>query len=118
VRAQGLELDLFAEEAPVAFFAHVESTLSSIDNLVNNATHCMRDGIANLTAGQLNQHYTVSVRAMALLLAEFVKRYRVHQPNGHVGCVINLSLGQGLGPMPGELAYGMTKGAVEAFTVR
>lgn len=33
------------------------------------------------------------------------------------GRVINLTSGQGLGPMPGELAYVASKGAIEALTV-
>jgi 3-oxoacyl-[acyl-carrier protein] reductase len=49
---------------------------------------------------------------MALLCAEFVKRF-----NGQAGRIINMSSGQGVGPMPGELAYAATKGAVEAFTL-
>ena len=36
---------------------------------------------------------------------------------GPGGRVINLSSGQGVGPMPGELAYVATKGTVEAFTL-
>ncbi|HEU5200782.1 MAG TPA: SDR family oxidoreductase, partial [Ktedonobacterales bacterium] len=33
------------------------------------------------------------------------------------GRIINLTSGQSLGPMPGELAYVATKGAIDAFTV-
>jgi 3-oxoacyl-[acyl-carrier protein] reductase len=50
---------------------------------------------------------------MALLCAQFARRFS--KPSG--GRIINLSSGQGLGPMPGELAYVASKGAVEAFTV-
>ena len=49
---------------------------------------------------------------MALLCAEFVRRY----PGGAGGRIINLTSGQGVTPMPEELAYSTTKGAVEAFT--
>ncbi len=31
-------------------------------------------------------------------------------------CGINLTSGQSLGPIPGELAYAATRGAIEAFT--
>ncbi len=37
--------------------------------------------------------------------------------NRPAGRIINLTSGQGLGPMPGELAYVATKGAINAFTV-
>jgi 3-oxoacyl-[acyl-carrier protein] reductase len=33
------------------------------------------------------------------------------------GRIINLTSGQSVAPMPGELAYAATKGAIEAFTV-
>jgi 3-oxoacyl-[acyl-carrier protein] reductase len=32
------------------------------------------------------------------------------------GRIVNLTSGQSLGPMPGELAYAATKSAIEAFT--
>jgi 3-oxoacyl-[acyl-carrier protein] reductase len=43
---------------------------------------------------------------------EFAKRF-----SGQHGRIINLTSGQSLHPMSGELAYAATKGAVEAFTV-
>src|SRR5919107_1068139 len=47
-----------------------------------------------------------------LLSVDFARRY----PGGPGGRIINFSSGQSLGPMPGELAYVATKGAIEAFT--
>ena len=113
VRAEGLELDLAQPEAPAALFDQVEAALGTVDILINNATYSVNDGIDDLTAESLDRHYAVNVRAMALLCAEFARRYRGE--NG--GRIINLTSGQGLGPMPGELAYVATKGAVDAFTV-
>jgi 3-oxoacyl-[acyl-carrier protein] reductase len=49
---------------------------------------------------------------MALLSVEFARRW----PQRTDGRIINFSSGQSLGPMPGELAYVASKGAVEAFT--
>ena len=54
---------------------------------------------------------------MALLCAEFVKHYKINLSGSKGGRIINLSSGQSVGPMPGELAYVATKGAVEAFTL-
>jgi 3-oxoacyl-[acyl-carrier protein] reductase len=117
VRTDGLEIDLSAPDAPRRLFDHVEASFGSVNILVNNATYSMRDGIEQLTAEQLDKHYAVNVRGMALLCAEFVRRYTKHPPQDNSGRIINLSSGQGIGPMPGELAYVATKGAVEAFTV-
>jgi 3-oxoacyl-[acyl-carrier protein] reductase len=66
-----------------------------------------------LDARTLDAHYTVNLRAAALLSVGFARRYQ----GGSGGRIINLTSGQSLGPMPEELAYAATKGAVEAFTV-
>jgi 3-oxoacyl-[acyl-carrier protein] reductase len=116
IRAAGLELDLSDVTAPERLFERVEAELGLADILVNNATYSLRDGIDNLTAEGLDRHYAVNIRGMALLCAEFVRRYRRRQTDQPGGRIINLSSGQGVGPMPGELAYAATKGAVEAFT--
>lgn len=116
-QAAGLEIDLSKTDAPQVLLNHVEKTFGTVSILVNNATYSMRDGIENLTAEFLDKHYAVNIRAMALLSAEFVKRYKTNHPNGKDGRIINLSSGQSVGPMPGELAYAATKGAVEAFTL-
>jgi 3-oxoacyl-[acyl-carrier protein] reductase len=115
-RAEGLELDLSDPEAPRQLFDYVEATLGRVTILVNNATYSVRDGIEQLSSDHLDKHYALNFRAMALLCAEFVRRYRRNLLSTHRGRIINLSSGQGLNPMPGELAYAATKGAVEAFS--
>jgi 3-oxoacyl-[acyl-carrier protein] reductase len=86
--------------------------LGSPSILINNAAHSERDGYERLDASILDAHYTVNVRATALLSVEFARRFG--QRSG--GRIIYLTSGQSLGPMPGELAYAASKGAVEAFT--
>lgn len=81
--------------------------------LVNNAAHWERGGIVDVTAGQPDRHYAVNVRAAVLLCREFVRR---KQPGGG-GRIINITSGQGLGPMPGELAYAVTKAGLDALTL-
>lgn len=115
-QAEGLELDLADPHAPGKLFDQAEAALGTVCILVNNATYSMRDGIERLDAEILDRHYAVNLRGMALLCAEFVRRFRATQPKPPYGRIINLSSGQSLGPMPGELAYVATKGAVEAFT--
>jgi len=115
--ADGLEMDLTEADAPRRLLDRVEAALGTVTILVNNATYSMRDSIADLTAEGLDKHYAVNVKAMALLCAEFVRRFRDASPRRGNGRIINLSSGQSVGPMPGELAYAATKGAVEAFTL-
>jgi len=116
-RADGLEIDLSKPDAAGQLFDHVQASFGLVSILVNNAAYSTRDGIESLDADQLDKHYAVNVRAMALLSAEFVRRYKENLSGSKDGRIINLTSGQSVGPMPGELAYAATKGAVEAFTV-
>ncbi len=111
--AEGLELDLAQPAGPAGLFDAVEAALGPVDILVNNAAYSTRDGIDRLDAETLDRHYAVNVRAVALLCAEFARRFQAQQG----GRIINLTSGQGLGPMPDELAYVASKGAIDALTV-
>ena len=112
VEAHRLELDLSQPGAANELFNDAQKQLGQIDILVNNATYSTRGGVFELTAEMLDKHYAVNVRGTALLCAEFAKRFQ-----GKAGRIINLTSGQGLTPMPDELAYVATKGAVEALTL-
>lgn len=116
IRAEGLELDLSDPDAPKELFDCADASCGPISILVNNATCSLRDGIEKLSLEHIDKHYAVNIRAMALLCAEFVRRFRTIRSPNVAGRIINLSSGQGLAPMPGELAYAATKGAVDAFT--
>lgn len=113
VAAGALEIDLSRPDAATAVFDAAEAALGPVNVLINNATHSVNDGIDALTAGMLDAHYALNVRGMALLCVEFVRRWSGESG----GRIINITSGQGLGPLPGELAYAATKGAVDAFTI-
>lgn len=112
VRASGLEVDLALPGAYLEVLDTAAERLGTPTILVNNAAHSTSDGYERLDAAALDAHYAVNIRAMALLSTEFARRY----PGGPGGRIINLSSGQSIGPMPTELAYAATKGAIEAFT--
>lgn len=112
VRAEGFSVDLSSATAPEEVLNRVEERLGAPSILVNNAAHSTRDGVDGLDADLLDAHYAVNVRAALLLSVGFARRWRGDQG----GRIINLTSGQSLGPMPGEIAYAATKGAVEAFT--
>jgi 3-oxoacyl-[acyl-carrier protein] reductase len=113
VRAEGMDLDLSLPDSPGRLLDAVIERLGPPSILVNNAAYATRDGFERLDAHTLDAHYAVNLRAAALLSVGFARRYR----GGSGGRIINLTSGQSLGPMPGELAYAATKGAIEAFTV-
>jgi 3-oxoacyl-[acyl-carrier protein] reductase len=112
VRAEEMEVDLSLPDSARRLLDRTEEALGRPSVLVNVAAYSTRDGFENLDAETLDAHYAVNVRAMALLSVEFARRYS----SGAGGRIINFSSGQSLGPMPGELAYAATKGAIEAFT--
>jgi 3-oxoacyl-[acyl-carrier protein] reductase len=113
IRAEGIEADLSRPDTPQFLLDAAEEIVGRPSILVNTAAHSVRDGFEALDAETLDAHYAVNVRAMALLSVLFARRY----PGGPGGRIVNFSSGQALGPMPGELAYIMTKGAIEAFTL-
>jgi 3-oxoacyl-[acyl-carrier protein] reductase len=112
VRAEGRELDLSLPESPERLLYEVAERLGPVSILVNNAAHSTRDSYETLDVATFDAHYAVNLRATALLSAIFARRF----DGGTGGRIVNLTSGQSLGPMPGELAYSATKGAIEAFT--
>ena len=112
VRAEAVEVDLSLAGSPQELLDVVEASLGTPSILVNTAAHSNRDGYERLDAETIDIHHAVNVRAMALLSVLFARRY----PGGPGGRIVNFSSGQSLGPMQDELAYCMTKGAIEAFT--
>ncbi|WHZ05913.1 SDR family oxidoreductase [Neobacillus sp. YX16] len=115
VRCGSLEVDLADPSAPFNLLDVVTAELGSPAILVNNAAHSSRDGYMNLDAKTLDDHYAVNMRGSFLLSVEFARRFS--QSQQAMGRIINLTSGQALGPMLGELAYAATKGAISAFTL-
>ncbi len=112
LRAEAMKVDLSLPESPERLLDAVAERLGPPSVLVNNSAHSTRDGYEALDAATLDAHYAVNLRAVALLSVGFARRFGGRSG----GRIINLTSGQSLGPMPGELAYAATKGAVEAFT--
>jgi 3-oxoacyl-[acyl-carrier protein] reductase len=101
--------DLSEASAPERLMDAVTERIGHPSVLVNNAAHSTRDGFQALDAATIDAHHAVNVRAPMLLS---VLLARAERP----GRIVNLVSGQFLGPMPGELAYTASKGALEAFT--
>jgi 3-oxoacyl-[acyl-carrier protein] reductase len=113
VRCERLELDISEKSAPIKLFDCVEEKLGKSSILINNAAYAVDIGCNDLTAEIIDKHYEVNIRGTMLLSSEFVKRFT----NLNHGRIVNLTSGQSLGPMIGNIAYATTKGAVDAFTV-
>lgn len=113
VRCEKLELDLSDTLAPVKLLDAVEEKLGKPSILINNATYSVDVGYDKLTSEVLDKHYQVNIRGTMLLSAEFASRFS-HSSGGRI---INLTSGQSLGPMAGNIAYATSKGAIDAFTL-
>ncbi len=113
VRCAGIALDLSQPDAAVRLLDAAAERIATPSVLVNNAAVSLDSDMWTLDAAGLDAHYAVNLRATALLCVELARRHRA----GTGGRIINLTSGQSLGPMPSELAYAATKGAIEALTV-
>ena len=107
-----LAIDLSAAEAADEILRAAADRLGEPASiLVASAAHSTRDGFETLDAATLDAHYAVNLRATALLAAGLCRAL----PEDRAGRIVALTSGQTLGPMPGELAYGASKGALEAL---
>ncbi|MEG0471012.1 MAG: SDR family oxidoreductase [Solibacillus sp.] len=113
IKVSCMELDLTQQDAPEQLINKVSEQLGNPDILINNAAYSTNNDFSNLTAEELDKHYMVNVRATTLLSSRFAQKF--DKKSG--GRIVNITSGQFQGPMPGELAYATTKGAVDALTI-
>ncbi|WP_249872869.1 SDR family oxidoreductase [Oceanobacillus saliphilus] len=115
VRCEGIEIDLSKIDSYLFLLDEVSKRLGFPSILINSAAHSVDSDYMDLDAKTLDEHYDVNVRATCLLSVEFARRF---QKKGSIwGRIINLTSGQELGAMPGNLAYVATKGAISSFTL-
>jgi len=130
-RAAAWEADLANVETIAPLFDRAEAALGPIDVLVNNAAFCESDtflppsvlkpgalssggtAIQALDPANLDRHFAVNTRAVALLMAEYVRRYCAR--SGTWGRIVNVST-DGADCFPGEVSYGASKHAMEGFS--
>lgn len=121
LRADGLEVvthawpepgaDLSGDFADPAEPARAVEAAGRLDVLV--ACHATEStgGLETVTADELDRLWAVNARSVVLLVQAFAAQLG---PGG--GRVVLFTSGQHLGPMPGELAYVISKGAVHQMT--
>ncbi|MFS0815913.1 SDR family oxidoreductase [Lysinibacillus sp. 1P01SD] len=114
IMCEEMTIGLSETQAAQTILQTVEEKLGVPSILINNAAHSTQDGYVQLDAQTLDQHYAVNMRSTFLLCVEFARLFqKAHFTSGRI---INMTSGQELGPMVGELAYAATKGAISAFT--
>jgi 3-oxoacyl-[acyl-carrier protein] reductase len=113
-RADAREADLTDPEIIPQLFDWMEARFGSVDILVNNAAHYEDpDTIFTVSARSLQRTFAVNAGASVLLIAEFVRRQQ--QRSYHWGRIINLSTDSAQ-VFAGQITYGASKAAMEAFT--
>jgi 3-oxoacyl-[acyl-carrier protein] reductase len=110
VHAEG---DFSDPNIPAQIIQKAVQAFGHIDILVANHTYSTMGNLEELTAADIDIHFQVNVRGTLLLTQAFAQQH--HQKSG--GRVILLTSGQQLNPMPAELAYVASKGALQQLTL-
>lgn len=113
VKVSSVELDLSKSNAVTDLLNQVIDEFGAPDILINNAAYSTNNDFTSLTVDDLDQHYFINVRATTLLSSQFARSFKKKRG----GRIVNITSGQFQGPMPGELAYATTKGAIDALTI-
>ncbi|MFY4777015.1 SDR family oxidoreductase [Metabacillus sp. RGM 3146] len=114
VRVYSMEIDLSESNSWTKIIDEAVNQLGRADILINNASYSSHTDYLTMTEEELDRHYMVNVKAAAMLSLAFARKFDNDRKGGRI---INLTSGQSLGPMPGEIAYAATKGALEALTL-
>jgi 3-oxoacyl-[acyl-carrier protein] reductase len=112
-RLAHVEADLGDPDAPRRVIEAAMNTFGAVDALVVNHAHSSNQSLETLTAEELDRAWAVNARAAVLLTQAFAASHDDARPNGRV---VLLTSGQHLGPMPDELPYAISKGAVHQMT--
>ena len=108
--AQG---DFLDPKIPQQIMEQAVQTFGHIDILVANHTYSTMGNLEELTAIDIDTHLQVNVRGTLLLIQAFAAQHTAVTG----GRVILISSGQQLHPMPGELAYIASKGALQPIVM-
>ncbi|MBB4904772.1 SDR family oxidoreductase [Actinophytocola algeriensis] len=103
-------VDLSTPEGPATLVDTAVTALGGLDIVVCNQALSGSDGpLVTQTAATLDVHWAVNARASILLARSFAAL-------GRPGRLVFLTSGQNEGPMPGEVAYAASKGALWSIT--
>ena len=111
-RVESIEADFSDAAAPAAVMAAAVRAFGPVDILVVNHAYSTSGTLEELTAQQVDAHLQVNVRGSLLLAQAFAAQHV--GPAG--GRIVLMTSGQHLHPMPSELAYVASKGALHQLT--
>ena len=114
LRVPFVEADFAHSQAPARVVGAALSAVGPLDILVVNHARSGHGRLADLTADELDAFLHENVRASLLLVREFAAQHDDERTGGRV---VLLTSGQHLAPMPGEIAYAVSKGALQQATL-
>ena len=115
--------DLAAPGEPTRVVEQAAAAAGHLDALVCNQAMSSPDGpLSEMTEAVLDAHWAVDARASILLAQAFAAQevFAAPAPPGpgrRRGAIVFLTSGQGLGPLPGEIAYAAAKAAIAGVTL-
>jgi 3-oxoacyl-[acyl-carrier protein] reductase len=113
-RVELAEADFADPDAPAALVRAANDALGPVDILVaNHARSTPWAPLAEITAAEIDAAYAVNTRATLLLVQAYAAQRDDARPGGRV---VLFTSGQGDGPMPDELPYAASKGALAQVT--
>ena len=110
-----LAADLADPTAPARLVAQARDLAGPLSGLVVNHARSSTGSVEDVAADELDRSFAVDARAAVLLTHAFAAQ---HDPASGPASVVLRTSGQPRGPMPGELAYVLNKGAVQQVTPR
>lgn len=117
VPVEVLRHDLERPEAPEELIDEVFDTHGRLDAVLAVHARSSSQGLAELTIDELDRSWAANVRSVLLLAKRFAARHDPAQEDvTPTGRMIWFTSGQHLGPMGGELAYAVSKGALHQMT--
>ncbi|NUR82587.1 MAG: SDR family oxidoreductase [Nonomuraea sp.] len=100
--------------APKRVIDRAVEVFGHVDVVVANHARSSHQSLEELTAAELDLCWAVNARGSVLLTQAFAAAHDDSRPGGRM---IMFTSGQHLAPMPGELPYAITKGAIQQMTL-
>ena len=112
-RLRYIDADLEDPEAPAQLVAATVDAFGAIDVLVAAHARSSHEGLATVTAAELDRCWAVNARASVLLAQQFGNAVDADRGNGRI---VFFTSGQHLEAMGDEIAYAVSKGAIQQMT--
>ena len=111
-RVEAVEADFLDPAAPQTVLDAAAAAYGHIDILVANHAYSTGGALPALNAESIDAHLQINVRGTLLLVQAFAAQHDRREG----GRVVMMTSGQAEGPMPDELAYIASKGALHQLT--